>query len=316
MARYLSTNAFIESVVTRAMLPSTQVTFKEKDYLQFANEEMDNSVVPFVHSFRQDYLLVPTEIPLERDVLRYKIPNRAVANKLRDVMLLDNSGNIYEMTRIFPEDESFFQFNNAGSGINPLRSFMTMADEIVFPEGSTISGASAMKVLYYIRPNQMVSESRVATIRSIDRANNTVTIDKYPEVFSGVTTFDITSCKSPFSLIAMDIRPTSLASPTILQMTFDELPKYISVGDVIALPEETIIPQVPVEVHSLLAQRTAMRCLEALGDTQGLQNAAAKLVEMEQKLAGVLQNRVEGAPQKVNNFHSFLRSSRRRNWRW
>lgn len=316
MARYLNTTAFIESVKTRAMLPDTNVTFREPEFLMFANEEMDNSVVPFVHSFRQDYLLVSTDIPLERDVIRYKIPNRAVANKLRDVMLFDNSGNLYEMTRIFPEDESFFQFNSTGSGINSLRSFMTMADEIVFPDGSNVSGATAMKVLYYIRPNQLVSESRVAKIKAIDYSNNTVTIDKYPEAFGGVSTFDITSSKSPFSLIAMDIAPTILPSPTVLQMTFAELPKHISIGDIIALPEETSIPQIPVEVHSLLAQRVAMRCLEALGDTQGLQNAAAKLVEMEQKLSGVLQDRVEGAPLKVNNFHSFLRSSRRWNWRW
>lgn len=316
MARYLNTNAFIESVKTRAMLPDTNVTFREPEFLMFANEEMDNSVVPFVHSFRQDYLLVSTEIPLEPNVIRYKIPSRAIASKLRDVVLKDNSGNIYEMTRIFPEDESFFQFNTTGGGIASLRSFMTMADEIVFPDGATPSGAKSMKVLYYIRPNQLVSESRVATIKHVDRATNTITIDRYPEVFSGATSFDITSHKSPFSLVAMDIVPTVLAGPTNLQMTFAEIPKHVSAGDIISLPEETSIPQIPVEVHSLLAQRTAMRCLEALGDTQGLANAAAKMQEMEQKLSGVLQNRVEGAPQKVNNFHSFLRRSRRWNWRW
>lgn len=316
MARYLSTNKLIESVKNRAMIPDNQKTFVESNFLMFANEEMDNAVVPFIHSFRQDYLLVTEDIQLVANQERYKIPSRAVASKLRDVALLDFNNNLYEMTRIFIEDESYFQWNSVGAGFDSLRTFMTEADEIVFPNGAGPMSAKAIRVAYYIRPNQLVSESRVAKITAIDPINNIVSIDNYPVVFSGVTTFDITSCKSPFSLIAMDITPSVLATPSSLQFSFTELPKNLSVGDIISLPEETSIPQIPVEVHSLLAQRVAMRCLEALGDTQGLSNAAAKAAEMEDKLSGVLMQRVEGAPMKVNNFHSNLRKSRRWNWRW
>lgn len=316
MSRYLSTNRLIESVRNRAMLPSTQQTFQEADFLMFANEEMDNSVVPFIHSFRQDYLLGSTDVPFEQNVLRYKIPERAIASKLRDVSIKDSAGNVYEMTRIFIEDEPYFQYNYAGAGMNGFRCFYTEADEIVFPEGTSLFGPISFKMSYYIRPNQLVSESRVARVVNVDKNTNTITIDNFPTVFGGATKFDITSCKSPYTLVAMDIEPTVLPNSNSLTMTFETLPRYISKGDVVSLPEETIIPQIPVELHSLLAQRVAMRCLEALGDTQGLSNATAKLQEMEAKLGGVLSDRVEGAPQKVNNLHSNLRASRRwtRGW--
>jgi hypothetical protein len=85
----------------------------------------------------------------------------------------------------------------------------------------------------------------------------------------------------------------------------------IGVGDVMALTEQTIIPQIPVELQPMLAQRVAMRCLEALGDTEGLQMAAAKLQEMEIKTGAIISSRVEGAPLKVANRHSFLNSFRR-----
>ncbi len=85
------------------------------------------------------------------------------------------------------------------------------------------------------------------------------------------------------------------------------IPSKLIVGDVIALPEETTIPQIPVELHSMLAQRAAMRCLEALGDSQGLQNAAAKLADMENKTGMIIDNRVESSPQKIRPRHTPIR---------
>lgn len=315
MAKTLSTNSLIKSIRRRAMLPSTQSTFKEEDFLAFANEEMDNAVVPYVQSFREDYFIASQLITLDADKTSYRIPDRATGNKLRDVRFKDQSNNIYEMTRIFIEDEPYFQYNSAGSGPTTLRTFMVKNDEIVFPYGVIPASISYMEAIYYIRPNEIVSEDNVAVIKSINTTNNTVTIDKFPEVFNGASIFDITSCKSPFKLLAIEIQPTVIATADSLVFQFETLPRYLSVGDVIALPEQTSIPQVPLEVHSLLAQRVAMRCLEALGDTQGLQNAAAKLAEMEDKLGSLLDDRVEGAPKKVVNFHSFLRNSRKWNRR-
>lgn len=297
------------------MLPSTQNTFKEEDFLDFANEEMDNAVVPYVQTFREDYFLATHTQPIEYHISRYRIPDRATGNKLRDIRFRDASGNLYEMTRIFIEDESYFQYSSGTDGYLSLNTFMVENNEIVFPNGSTPTPLASIEMIYYRRPNALVSEDDVAVITAIDTLTNTVTIDKLPAVFDGATQFDITSHKSPFNLVAMEIVPTVLPTDITLQMSFTELPRYISVGDVIALPEETSIPQVPLEVHSLLAQRVAMRCLEALGDTQGLQNAAAKMVEMEDKLGALLDDRVEGAAKKIVNFHSVLRRSRRWNWR-
>ena len=65
----------------------------------------------------------------------------------------------------------------------------------------------------------------------------------------------------------------------------------------------------------MLAQRVAARCLEALGDSQGITLANTKLAEMEQKTGALLENRVEGAVQKVLNRHSTLKRNRYR-WRW
>lgn len=87
------------------------------------------------------------------------------------------------------------------------------------------------------------------------------------------------------------------------------IPKKLNIDDVIALPEQTIIPQIPIELHAMLAQRCAMRCLEALNDISGLQAAQLKLQDMESKTAALINNRVESAPFKIVPRHSAIKRS-------
>ena len=72
--------------------------------------------------------------------------------------------------------------------------------------------------------------------------------------------------------------------------------------------QESKVPQVPTDLHVVLAHRLAARCLEALGDTQGLNNANVKLQDFEGKLQNVIDNRVEDAPKKVKNRNGLIRS--------
>ncbi|MFN9916610.1 MAG: hypothetical protein ACK53L_28725, partial [Pirellulaceae bacterium] len=77
------------------------------------------------------------------------------------------------------------------------------------------------------------------------------------------------------------------------------IPANFGPGDQVSLAEETSIAQLPTDLQSLLSQRVAARCLEALGDQQGLAAANAKISEIEQKAATIIDARVEGSPMKV-----------------
>lgn len=433
MSRYLSTNKLIQDVTRRAMLPITNVTFKEEDFLAFANEEMDIGVVPHILSFHEDYLLISEDIPLEANITRYQIPDRAIGNKIRDVSYKDPAGTIFEMTRIFIEDEPYFQYGPLGSVNGPLKAFYTEGNEIVLMPEINNSIYGHLKISYYVRPNQLVSEIDVAKIASVDYNNGILTIDELPISFSGQTVFDITSSKSPHKLIGKDLIPnaqagkvftfgtqqiytltavaqasivdssyitltdstlsttnvqyfwfdktgsspapsitgnltrvdisaavtdidvataiqavlsvysptyiistqigntltiknagnsvsvgnnffitdnTDLFNVTQIQQGTNTLPRAINITDIFAIAEQTIIPQIPVELHSMLSQRIAIRCLEALGDQNGLQAAMIKLAEMEVKTGSLIDNRVEGASLKVAPKHTFLRRSR------
>jgi len=81
----------------------------------------------------------------------------------------------------------------------------------------------------------------------------------------------------------------------------------IQIGDYACVANECIIPQIPPDLHNTLAERTAARILAAIGDTEGLQASNAKLQEIETRQGTILDDRVEGTPQKITARHSLLR---------
>lgn len=310
MARYYTSNTLIASAIRKAMIPATQVTFKDEDFLAFANEEMDSAIIPYVMSFHEDYFLFPEDIPLENNKSRYAIPYRAAGNKLREVTYKDTGSNLYEMTRISVEDVPYYNTDGSGGG-SPLRAFYIMNNEVCLSPETNFQAVGYLRLHYYIRPSQLVAEDRALVISSIDRTTGQIGVESLPTIFTINGLVDFIQVKSPHKCLSIDKSVTNVdTTNNIITFSPADIPKELAVGDHICLAEECIIPQIPDDLHSMLAQRVACRCLEALGDQQGLQAANAKLAEMELKLATVIDDRVEGAPLKVVNRHSALRNAR------
>jgi hypothetical protein len=294
------------------MLPKNQNTFKTEDFLRFANEEMDMAIIPYVMSFHEDYFLTSSDTDLQMNISRYSIPYRAAGNKLNDVAYVDNSGTIFEMTRITKGDAPYYQYGPLGSLSSRIRSFYLEGDQVVLlPEVNTIIGGF-LRMSYYLRPNQLVSKDRIATIVAIDTVTGNIIVDQLPEHFKVGDNLDILQTKSPHKTIKFDI-PVLAIDTLTKTITIDptNVPSTAVVGDYLASAEECLIPQIPTDLHSMLAQRVACRCLEAMGDQAGLQAANAKLAEMELKGGTIIDSRVESAPFKVLNRHGFLRTARR-----
>jgi len=81
----------------------------------------------------------------------------------------------------------------------------------------------------------------------------------------------------------------------------------IIVGDYMALQNECIIPGIPPELHSALAERTCSRILMAIGDREGYAISQQKLAEMNQNQTAMIGSRIEGSVPKVFNRNNLLR---------
>jgi len=166
-----------------------------------------------------------------------------------------------------------------------------------------------------MRPNELVSDSEASKVLNIDTLTGIITVDNVPTSFvlqdsDGIgKEYDIISERSPHRNIAYDISATEINSAAkTITFNVTDLPSDLRKGDYINLAGESIIPQIPSDLHVVLAHRVAMRCLEALGDAQGLQLGNQKLSEMESNTHDIIDDRVEASPQKVVNRHSILRN--------
>lgn len=304
---YMNSADIIVSVKRRCLVPLNQSTFTEEDLLAFADEEMSIGLVPSVISAHEDYLMYTEVVPMNVDQTRYPIPYRSIGNRLREISFEDQSGNVFEMTRIGVGEIPFYNLSSAGSR---AYAFYVENNEIVLtPQNAGPFTDAKLRMTYYMRPSTLVMPEEVATISSIDRNTGIIQLNNLPTDFVVTELLDLIKVQSPNKILNFDVTPLAINSTSkTITLNVDDIPDSLAAGDQIALAEESCIPQVPSDLHVVLAHRVAARVLEALGDTEGLQNANVKLAEMEKKTQSIIDNRVEDAPLKCSNRHSIIRS--------
>lgn len=306
MSKALTSSKLIASVKRRAQIPTNQNTFSDDDFLAFANEEMQQGLVPSVLQLHEDYFLWEEDVELVNGRSNYRIPYRASGNKLRNVFYKDTNNNLYELVRILEDDRSDY---NGPYNTNQFYTYRVKNNEIILEPNTNGAVSGSLVFMYYIRPNDLVTEDRAGVITNINRTTGVVTFSSLPKNFSLTQKFDFIQSTSPHVHLDIDITATGL-NTVQKQLTFDptDIPEDLELGDYVCEAQETIVPQVPTDLHVVLAHRVAARCLEALGDTQGLTNANVKLQEFEQKTQTLIDNRVEDSPKKVKNRHGILRN--------
>lgn len=395
MARpYYTSNDLIEAVKRKAAVPFSQNTFDAEDILKFANEEMFLAQVPSILQYHEEFLVYEQEVTLLSNVSKYSIPNRAIGMKLRDVFYKDNSDNLVEMSKINPDDRSFFQGLN-DSNRSPIHYYIQNNSIIVTPSVNA-NPTGSLILTYFLRPNSLVVDERAAICSgfskmiTIDNTNNltagdtitinddiiieagvdfviggtatvtasnlsnyintnleftavssanivtisyllssttivsstldavvqsTITInsDSVPENILNNSLVDFLQTDGGHSILKFDVLlGSSAVSGNTITVNESDLPSDFIVGDYICNQYECIIPQVPSDLHNLLAERTCARVLESLGDQDGLKIANLKIQEQEQRQATLIDNRVDGSPEKITNRFSLLRSGKSR----
>lgn len=320
MAGYLTSSTLIDEVVRSAAIPINQETLKESDLLAFANQEMRIGLVPSILTYHQEYFARDSDpIALVANQSRYQIPYRAIGGKFREVFYQDTQGNLRSMTRISPDDRPYYQ---QSSFQNNFVYFYIEGNDIVITPDVSQGPTGSILFSYFLRPNELVDESRVATIANMATdtvaGTTTYTVDQIPTGFGTSVELDILQTRPGHRTWDLDIIPISIntTNKTITFTTTDISANLIIVGDYIAFAGECIIPQVPADLHDVLAQRVTARCMQAQGDQSGLQAANIKLTEMEIKTGSLIDNRSEGQSVKAVSQRGLLKSAafRKRGW--
>lgn len=283
----------IAAIKRFALIPTAQSTFVTSDFLAIANEELQSYVVPLVTSQREDYFIAHYDVILQANVIEYRLPTRAVGQALRDVVLINPQSQVKVFPRIARED-----LDGAGHGFYLDGNVLVI---VIDDPAKVAQLGTSLRMTYHLRPNTLVATSSVGTVTGVNAGAKQATVSGAS--FSNGT-FDMVRGRSGFESLAID-RDATVAGGTL---TFSvALPGELTVGDIVALAGQSNYPQIPPELHPLLARRSALRCLEAMGDVQNAQTCAEALARMEADAVKLITPRVASQAERIVNRGSHFR---------
>lgn len=129
-----------------------------------------------------------------------------------------------------------------------------------------------------------------------------------PSNFTVGSLVDFLQTRPGHRVRGMDVKiPTGGVSSDSINVPINSVPEDLIVGDYVATAGECIIPQIPTDLHTALAERTCARILSSIGDMQGLEATNQKIAEIELRQGSILDSRVEGSQIKVFARHSLLK---------
>jgi len=299
-----TTTALIESVKRRIAIPTSQALYSNLDFCKLATDEMQSVLVPLMLSEQEDYFLHSDDQTINGTSTEYDIPERAIGRKVRDVGFYSSSSDEYtQRPRLSVEDYG----DRLGNFVSTLGGYFFKGDRITFKPAPT-NTTDKLRVYYYRRPNNLVRESDAGKITNINTATKVVTLNNAKSDWGTTTSFDLVKGKGGFRSLSDSFTVSGVSG---FDLTFSSLPDGIEVGDWVAPEGLSPVAQIPYEGHHLLAQLTAIKVLEGLGDAKGMGMAQEKYEFLLKNFLKTLSDRVDGSPRKVNNRGGILRSRNR-----
>jgi hypothetical protein len=305
-----TTTALLASARRRAMLPSSSSTgTADADLLAIGNEELQAWLVPLLLASKSRHLIRRYTVSTTASTAAYRIPSRAILGTVAEVEIVTSSGAVRNLAqRDLSEKEDLPSTNGTPDSFYVEGQYLYLVP--------TPATAETLRISYFIRPNELVATSAVATISTINTGTGALTTSAtVPGAFSTSQRYDLVAAKSGFEHLAVDLT-ASVASGTTVTFSASDLPSGLAAGDYICIAEQAPMPQVAADLHPLLAQRIAVKVLEALGDFEGMARATRALDELAEAARQTLAPRVDGETRVVAPGSTGLMGSGLYRWSW
>ena len=257
----------IENIKRRCSVPTSQLTYTDKDFALLANDTLQGEVIPLIMSAREEFFVDKVDISMPSDRI-IDFPNNTVASKVRAACYVQNTSpeTLINIPRVDLDVVTGVGFNN----FNTLAGFYIQGNSLVFYPKTSIPVSTMIRIYYYKRSLVLSEPSAYGRIQSIDTNANTVVLDFVPADWKNGSKLNAQKSGTPFEMSNEDLTIVTVSSPSVILDSVEGL----SVGDYISTQGFVAIPQLPIEAHAYLAQLTAIKALEGLGDAQGKESAA------------------------------------------
>jgi hypothetical protein len=298
MAIDFTSSGMIDSIKTRALIPTSQKLFSDAVIVKIITEELHSDIVPLIMDCREEYFVQYYDQAINVNQPTYDLPSRAIGQKLRDIVLLNSQGREVSLPRV-EADQLKHQWFMGNYAIYMNRRGFYFQDGLVqiFPDATAL-GSYRLRMKIFRRPNNVIKVTDAGKIMIIDVPTLTITLNNFPLSWTTADLYDIIKGEPGFKSIADDVTITALDS-TAKTMTLSALPTGLSVGDWVAPSGLSPIAQIPYEVFNILEQRVVIKLLEDMKDSEGLKNAADVYKDMVDKFRTLVSPRADGSPKRI-----------------
>ena len=298
------------TVNLRMLNPNSQNTYQLADIANLMNQDMSMGIVPAMKSAGQDYFVMNYDVPIVQGVSSYTMPPRAVGNALRDVVLLDASGNEIALNNL---EREYVKVQFPFSFVPCIWSFgqYVTANEINLY--NTLVQSYTQYTLRFIverRPGALTLSTNCGKISSI--TGNVLGLSYVDPTWTTGTTFDIINQLPPFQSIGDSLTITNISG---FNVTFSNVPAGAAVGMWVCPAMLSCIPQIPYEFFPLLTEMTVATLSEGLDMSQILAAANAKVANWAANAKQMVRPRVTGSPKVIMNKDSIGRGGVFGGWR-
>ncbi len=290
----------IENIKRRCSVPTSQLTFTNEDFTALANDEMQGEVVPLIMSTREEYFVDYVDVSTTASGY-IPFPEEAVGAKLRSVCYVQQSSPLV-LTNL-PRIDLDVVAGVGFASMNTLAGFYIQGNDLVLYPESSVPVGTTIRIFYYKRTLVLADPSNYGQVVSIDSGNNTIVVNFVPSSWAIGTELNSVSSRANFQVTNSLVTIVNLSDPSIILDSVEG----IEVGDYVSETGFSAIPQIPIEAHPYLAQLTAVKCLEGLGDRPGMETAQAKADILKKNLLVMISQRVDGSVKKVMNPSGGLR---------
>lgn len=302
------TTALLSDIKERASLPDNDVRFTNALLLSAATKELREGIAPLLSNARSEHLVYPYSQAVTAGLATYRMPPRAVGGVLRDVAFIDESERAVRLRQLSADEiELIGRTDNQGTPY----AYWLQGYKVVLVGEPNVAGT--LSTPYYARPNKLIlptAASSTEAVILVSSVTYNATLDTLTLVYQGVpaavmqvdgVSLDVVRATPGFETLATGAFAVTETDPgaewTFVLSGVEEDPGVVS-GDYLCLAGQAPVPQAPVELHGLLAVRTARRLLKAVGDDRW-QALEADVADLEQKATTWLSPRVSGDTQQA-----------------
>lgn len=277
----------------------------DAEILEIGSHVLSMEIAELFISARQSrWVYTAADIATVSGQALYRVPTRALAAGVHDLVAVDTDGTEYDLHEVSLEEVHLYSNDEVRSLRGPY-DYCWVGDQIRLlptPSNTTYS----LRLRFARQPARLVTVAECAKVAST--TTTTVVCDSIPAGFpSSPTTVDIVEGTPHGDVLQHDASATYTGSTFTIAAGVDT---EIAAEDYVCPVGTTCIPPIPEQVWPLLVAIVAHEMIDTFGDTKQLASSERRVARRREMAKRVLSPRNRGETPKIRNRHSAMRGGR------